>query len=190
MTESPIMSIKQFNATYLAPDDRLLFRFNTAEDAEYRFWFTRRITLFILSATEHLTVKSLEKKHPPDIAKAIVDFDNEVMQMNPTSRGVSRTQEYQPASKYPLGADAVLVLDVKGNLEKHGEEDRLLLDLILPGGTKINLKMAGVNLQAMCSLLNQLREYAVWGDIPRVSDNNSDSTEQKSKIEVSKISLH
>ena len=53
------MTIKQFNATYLANDDRLLFRFNTSEDTEFRFWFTRRVTLFILAATSHLLVKNL-----------------------------------------------------------------------------------------------------------------------------------
>jgi hypothetical protein len=57
------MTIKQFNATYLAHDDRLLFRFNTAEDTEFCFWFTRRVTLLILAATSHLLVKNLEQTH-------------------------------------------------------------------------------------------------------------------------------
>ena len=68
------MTIKQFNATYLAQDDRLLFRFNTAEDTEFRFWLTRRVTLFILAATSHLLVKSLEKSHSPEAAKAIAEI--------------------------------------------------------------------------------------------------------------------
>ena len=189
MTESPIMSIKQFNATYLAPDDRLLFRFNTAEDAEYRFWFTRRITLFILSATEHLTVKSLEKKHSPDIAKAIAQFDQEVMQVDPTSKGVTYSQEYVPASKYPLGADAILVIDAKCNLEKQGEEDLLSLDLVLPGGANINLKMAGSTLQAICSLLDQLRLLARWGADPQAA-SGSDANETPNQLLAPKISLH
>ena len=44
------MSIKQFNATYLAPDDRLLFRFNTLEDTEFRFWLTRRVTCLLYTS--------------------------------------------------------------------------------------------------------------------------------------------
>ena len=43
------MSIKQFNGSYMPNEDRLMFRFNTVEDDEYRFWFTRRVTLFILA---------------------------------------------------------------------------------------------------------------------------------------------
>jgi hypothetical protein len=88
------MTIKQFNATYLVPDDRLLFRFNTSDDSEYRFWLTRRITLFIQSTTQHLIVKGLKQKHSPDIAKAIADFDKEVMQLDPASKGLSHTEEY------------------------------------------------------------------------------------------------
>lgn len=173
------MSIKQFNATYLAPDDRLLFRFNTTEDTEFRFWFTRRVTLFILAATQHLAVKSLEQAHAPEIAKAIADFDKEVMQSNPESKGVSKAEAYQPASNYPLGADPLLVMDAKCTPEKQGLEDGVSLDLVLPGGANINVKMAGPTLQALCTLLNQLREHAVWGPIPLVGGTSTISAEAK-----------
>jgi hypothetical protein len=186
------MSIKQFNATYLAPDDRVLFRFNTADDAEYRFWFTRRITLFILSVTQHLMVKKLEKKHAPDIAKAIAQYDEEVMKVDPASKGVSRNEEYRPASKYPLGADAILVMEAKCVLEKQGEDDGFSLDLILPGGANINLKMAVPVLQAMCSLLDQLCAHAEWGVVPQVADTapNKEANETQSQPTNLKTLLH
>ncbi|MBU3612043.1 hypothetical protein [Polynucleobacter sp. MG-27-Goln-C1] len=162
------MTIKQFNATYIAPDDRLLFRFNTLENAEFRFWFTRRVTLFILAATQHLIVKNLEQVHSPQAAKAIAEFSKATMQVNPDILGVSQVSTYQPAENYPLGADPLLVMDAKCTLKKEGAEEALSLDLVLPGGANINLQMAGPTLQAMCALLNQLREYAAWGDVPRV----------------------
>jgi len=162
------MSIKQFNASYLAVDDRLLFRFNTQEDTEFRFWFTRRVTLFILAATSHLILKYLEQSHSPETAKAIVDFGKEAAAVN-SSEGLNLGQ-YQPGAQYPIGADPVLVIDVKCVLEKQGDEDLLSMDLILPGGANINLKLAGETLQAMCMLLNQLREHASWGEVPPVVD--------------------
>lgn len=162
------MSIKQFNATYLAPDDRLLFRFNTSEDTEFRFWFTRRVTLFILAATQHLIVKNLEQSHSPEAAKAIAEFSKEIMQVDPSAQGVSQVNAYQPAANYPLGAEALLVMDAKCTLRKEGTDEALSLELVLPGGANINLQMAGPTLQAMCALLNQLREHAAWGDVPRV----------------------
>lgn len=176
------MTIKQFNATYLAQDDRLLFRFNTAEDTEFRFWLTRRVTLFILAATSHLLVKSLEKSHSPEAAKAIAEFSKDAVQVENGIQAVFQADLYQPANKYPLGADPILVLDVKCSLEKQGEEDRLSLDLVLPGGSNINLKMTGSLLQAMCLLLNQLREHAAWGEVPQVQEVAA-TTEELEKVE-------
>ena len=166
------MTIKQFNATYFVADDRLLFRFNTDEDKEFRFWLTRRVTLFILAATQHLIVKSLEEKHSPEAALAIANFGREAIQVN-SSATAPDIVTYQPANEYPLGADPLLVMDVKCALEKQGLEDILSLDLLLPGGANINLKMAGSILQAVCVLLNQLREHAAWGDMPKLVDNNT-----------------
>ena len=164
------MTIKQFNATYLANDDRLLFRFNTSEDTDFRFWFTRRVTLFILAATSHLLVKNLEQSHTPEVAKAIAQFGEEAVKKEREHREAVKPETYQPASAYPLGADPVLVMDVKCAFEKQDAEDILSLDLVLPGGANINLKMAGPTLQAMCLLLNQLREHAAWGEVPLVQD--------------------
>jgi hypothetical protein len=166
------MTIKQLNATYLAADDRLLFRFNTVEDKEFRFWFTRRVTLFILAATQHLIVKSLEQTHTPEAAKALAEFGKETLQANQSEQGVAQVDVYVPANTYPMGADPVLVIDVKCALEKQGSEDLLSLDLMLPGNSNINLKLSGPILQAMCILLNQLREHAVWGEAPQVIEAN------------------
>jgi len=164
------MTIKQFNATYSAHDDRVLFRFNTVEDTEFRFWFTRRVSLFILAATAHLIAKNLEQTHSPEAAKAIVDFSKESIQAEKGGQGTNQVDAYQPANNFPLGADSLLVMDVKCALEKQAQEDVLSLDLVLPGGANINLKMAGQTLHAMCALLNQLREHAAWGDVPQVQD--------------------
>jgi len=169
------MSIKQLTATYLTQEDRLLFRFNTVDDAEYRFWFTRRVTLFILGATTHLLTKHLEKTHSPETAAAISEFQKEALKEQ-VSKQASQQREakgeqgeqvavevYQAASNYPIGADPLLVMDVKCELSKDGEADVLSMDFILPGGANLNLKLGGPTLQAMCLLLDQLRESAGWG---------------------------
>ena len=58
----------------MVSEDRILFRFNTQNQEEYRFWLTRRVTLFILAATSHLLSKKLEQTHSPDAAKALNDL--------------------------------------------------------------------------------------------------------------------
>ena len=140
------------------------------EDAEFRFWFTRRVTLFILAATSHLLVKNLEQTHSPEAAKAIAEFEEEAVKADRQQKLSAKADAYEPAGTYPLGADPLLVMDVKCAFEKQGDEDLLSLDLVLPGGANINLKMAGPTLQAMCLLLNQLREHAAWGDVPQVQE--------------------
>jgi len=54
-------------------------------------------------------------------------------------------------------------MDVKCELSKDGEADVLSMDFILPGGANLNLKLGGPTLQAMCLLLDQLRESTGWG---------------------------
>ncbi len=169
------MTIKQFNGSYLTQEDRLLFRFNTVDDAEFRFWFTRRVTLFILGATAHLLTKHLEKTHSPETAAAITEFQKEALKEQVSKQelqqgeakgeqgGQAAVEAYQAASNYPIGADPLLVMDVKCELSKDGEADVLSMDFILPGGANLNLKLGGPTLQAMCLLLDQLRESAGWG---------------------------
>lgn len=177
------MGIKQFNASYLTHDDRLLFRFNTTENSEFRFWLTRRVTLFILAATSHLLVKNLEQSHTPEAAKAIAEFTEEAVKKEREQQEAKKPETYEPADTYPLGADPVLVMDVKCSFEKQEGDDLLSLDLVLPGGANINLKMAGPTLQAMCLLLNQLREHAAWGEVPQVQEVATTGAEELEKAE-------
>ena len=154
------MSIKQFNGSYMAHEDRLMFRFNTVDDNEYRFWFTRRVALFILAATEHLVEKKLEQAHPKPAAKAIAQFQQEAVKEQ-----TQFTNDYAPASKYPIGADPVLVMDVKCTMMQVENVDVLSLDLVMPGGSNLNLKLTVPILQTMRLLLERLAAQANWGQL-------------------------
>ena len=154
------MSIKQFNGSYMVNEDRLIFRFNTVEDDEYRFWFTRRVTLFILAATEHLVEKKLEQTHDKPAAKAIAQFQQEAVKEQ-----TKFTADYVPANKYPIGADAVLVMDVKCTIMQVENVDVLSMDLVLPGGANLNLKLTLPILQTMRHLLERLASQGNWGQM-------------------------
>jgi len=170
------MSIKQVNATYLVQEDRILFRFNTQDKAEYLLWFTRRVTLFFLVATSHLLTKNLEQAHSPDAAKALNEFEKQAILESATHQN-SDSQTYESGSHFPIGSDPLLVMDVSCSLIKNDKklayiqskkedeiESGLSIDFSLPGGANLNLKLAGNILQAMCVLLDQLRQQAGWGD--------------------------
>ena len=154
------MSIKQFNGSYMPNEDRIMFRFNTAEDDEYRFWLTRRVTLFILAATDHLVEKKLEQKHDKPAAKAIAQFQQEAVKEQ-----TKFTNDYQVATKYPIGADPVLVMDVKCTMMQVENLDVLSMDLVMPGGANLNLKLTVPILQTMRLLLERLAAQAKWGQL-------------------------
>ena len=169
------MTIKQFNGAYLANEDRILFRFNTLHQEEFRFWLTRRITLFILGATDHLLTNKQEEIDPLTTAKPAQELEN-ATSSGPLKNANTPMQAYESGSHFPLGYDPLLVMEANcafmangetfaqgGNVNIGQEEAVLSLDFSLPGGANLNLKLDSNTLQAMCTLLDQLREQAKWG---------------------------
>ncbi|MBU3615435.1 hypothetical protein ICN46_11090 [Polynucleobacter sp. Latsch14-2] len=196
------MTIKQFNGSYFPNEDRILFRFNTQSQEEYRFWLTRRTTLFILAATSHLLAKQLEQTHSPGAAKALTEFEKEAILESAKQENMA-TSPYEAGLNFPLGFDPILVLDVTCALTQKGEklghladvkdgqiDDNLSIDFTLPGGANINLKLAGNILQTMCVLLDQLRQQAGWGEAVLQATNPS-SDNQSLEVQTTKnTSIH
>lgn len=196
------MSIKQFNGSYLQQEDRILFRFNTQNQEEYRFWLTRRTTLFILAAINHLLLKKMERTHSVDAVKAIHEFEKQAILENAKDE-TSQSTHYESGLHFPLGFDPILVMDVTCTLTKNGEklaqlsdlqegeiDSDLSMDFALPGGANLNLKLPPNTLQMMCVLLDQLRLQAGWGEAV-LQIKNSPSEEQNFEVKTSKnISIH
>ena len=154
------MSIKQLNATYLLQEDRILFRINTEEKTEFSFLLTRRVALFILAASAHLVEKVLEQKHDPETAKAVADFE----QKNLVSSDLNGP-EFELGETYPLGNQALLVLDVTCGLAdvEGGGEQQFSIDSVLAKDQSINLKLPKPMLIALRLLLENLCGQASWG---------------------------
>ena len=154
------MSIKQLNASYLIQDDRILFRINTEEKSEFAFLLTRRVTLFILAASEHLVEKQLEQKHDPVTAKAVADFEKK----NLISSDI-QGPEFESGEAFPLGNTPILVLDVTCGLAdaEGGGEQLFSIDFVLEKDQSINLKLPKPMLIAMRMLLENLCDQASWG---------------------------
>ena len=196
------MSIKQFNGTYFINEDRISFRFNTQNQEEYRFWLTRRTTLFILAASSHLLGKKLEQTHSLDAAKALGEFEKEaILESAKTENSTSQT--YESGLNFPLGFDPILVMDVTCALTNNGEklthmiavkeseiDDDLSLDFALPGGANVNMRLAGNTLHTMCVLLDQLSLQAGWGESILQSTNSSTEEQNSDAQSSAKISIH
>lgn len=151
------MSLKQFNGRYLASDDRILFRFNTIDQSEYIFWFTRRVTHFILMTAGQFIEKDYEKLKP-----SAENFISDIQQSDKQGAGFS--QAYEPGIQYPLGGDAILVMDAKCTMTKMKEQDVFSLDFLLPGGANMNLKLPVPVMKALALLLEDLNVHAKWGN--------------------------
>ena len=170
------MTIKQLNATYLVNEDRILLRLNTPEEAEYRLWITRRVTLFILAASTHLLTKYLEQTHTAETAKAIDAFEKDAL-VEASKIANAASNEYQSGIQFPLGSEPILVMDVSCSLLQNnasegsnsdanssGNHDIVSIDFVLPGGANLNLKLASTMVRAINLLLDQLRQQAGWGE--------------------------
>jgi len=152
------MSIKQFNGNYQPAEDRLMFRFNTQDDSEYRLWLSRRVTLFILVATEHLVEKRLVQTHGAPVAKAITEFAEDGAKSQ-----TDFSFQYQEAMNFPIGQDLMLVTDVQCTMVQIEGIDLMSLDLAIQSKGNLNLKLPLSILLTMRLLLERLADIAQWG---------------------------
>ena len=196
------MSIKQFNASYLVNEDRILFRFNTQDQAEYRLWLTRRVTLFILVATSNLLTKKFEKTHSTDAAKAINEFGKQAI-LETTKQQKDVSNDFESGVKFPIGADPLLVMDVTCSLTKNDDklaflerskegqiDETLSIDFMLPGGANLNLKLPENLMQGMAVLLDQIRQNAGWGEAVLLEKINEQTEENIDTKSAKNISIH
>jgi hypothetical protein len=196
------VSIKQINAAYLVNEDRILLRFNTPEEAEYRLWITRRIGLFMLVATTHLLTKQLEQSHAPDTAKAIDAFEKEAL-VEASKIANTTPNEYQSGIQFPLGAEPILVMDVSCSLLQNNasnnsnsdaitssNQDIISIDFALPGGANLNLKLASNMVRAITLLLDQLRQQAGWGEAVFAIQNDGKTTADLNEKNSHSSALH
>ena len=134
--------------------------------------------------------KKLEQQHEKPAAKAIAQFQQETVKEQ-----TKFTNDYVPASKYPIGVDPVLVMDVKCTMMQVENVDVLSMDLVLPGGSNLNLKLTMPILQTMRLLIERLAAQGNWGQlqlnvaqqaaslpIEDKTQNTSSTTEEKKKL--------
>lgn len=155
------MTIKQFNASYLLQEDRIVFRINTQTKEEFVFLFTRRVALFLLAATEHLVEKLLEQRHDLATAKAVADFEKKGL----VDSGASGP-DFEAGEIFPLGQSPLLVLEVTCSItepEQAGGDSLFSIDFVLGADQSFNLKLPKTMLIALRLLLENLCDQASWG---------------------------
>lgn len=99
-------AVNQMQMAYQPEEDRILFRTNTSDNKEFRFWITRRYSLLLLKILrDHLDRDPDVLSQPSNEAKeAIKDFKQEQAESN-----VDFSKKFEAEAKdYPLGEEGIL----------------------------------------------------------------------------------
>lgn len=163
------MSIKQFNGHYSPTEDRVVVRFNTADDHEYLLWFTRRVMLNAITALENIATTQLativpenrpeHRKAPPQTApsREIAEFRKEAIAMN-----TEFSAPYELGKHHPIGILPVLVIGFR--MTQGEKNDSLAFDLMNRQTLTLNLPSATV--YQFCLLLRKMSDQAGWLTLP------------------------
>jgi hypothetical protein len=158
------MAIKQFNGQWVSDEDRLLFRFNTEDDREFRFWLTRNATKILIAGSQQLVTEVLKKKFTQETAEAIQEF-----QQHTAKQTTQFNESYAAGGNLALGENPILVTGAALKLEN----EMMSIDLRLATKQNVNIKITMTVFQKMVLLLNKLQEQAQWGiSQPRTTQEN------------------
>ncbi len=148
------MSISQFNAMYDNQQDRILFRFNTHKQEEYRFWLTRFMTMKLIQTIEGLNQKKIETKHNPQIAQVIQEFQADAVQ-----KTTNLKETFQAEKNFPLGPSPILITGF--SVQAKGEA--FAFSLQLDGDKKLGFHVLDKVTQSLIFLLKKTAvEKAQW----------------------------
>ena len=146
------MSIRQLNASYVAEEDRVMLRFTTLTNEEYRLWLTRAVVGGLLLQTEALAVKKLTHNHNVPQAQAVAQFKQQALRQEATYT------QFEGAARLPLGAEPTLVKAVQAGMQ----EGVPMLVLQLARGQQLTLRLSEDLLGKLQLLMQKMNESARW----------------------------
>jgi hypothetical protein len=163
------MKIHQLSVNYLAEQDRILVRINTAAAEEMRLWLTRRLMLGLWPLLSKLLTKHLLKLEAAGtsldtadegLKKMLADFRKEEF----LKEADFETPYRENQAQLPLGDKPLLITDVDAAPLPNGRL-RLSFNERLPGVTKprsFQIEMEPKLMQGMMHLLEQALARSQW----------------------------
>jgi hypothetical protein len=147
------MGIKQLNGGYVPAEDRILLRVSTDAGEEFRFWLTRPVTARLLDANRTLAARAAAEKFPPQVAQTVTAFEQQAI-----AQQTRLDNTFEPGATFPLGEAPALVVKFTLTPVEHG----VSLDLGMPNGANVNLRIAHRLAQQVGVLLERLQRDAQW----------------------------
>jgi hypothetical protein len=151
------MAIEQIRAEHSLAEDRILLLLRTSEQEEYKLWLTRRVTLFLLAATEHLIGVTLSKKFEHDTAKAISSF-----QKDSTKQETDFNASYTGGTQFPIGDSPKLVKDMRCSVIEIEGQMLIKLDIEFEAEKNITITLLDKSMRQMCMLVENISKNAHW----------------------------
>lgn len=162
------MRIRQLSVSYLAEQDRILLRLNTAASEELRVWLTRRLMLGLWPLLQRLQTRMLLQL---ESGASVAGADEDLKRMLADFRKEQMLQEadfdtpYESAQALlPLGHKPLLVTDVDADFQTAGRL-RLAFNEKLPGVEKprsFNITLEPRLMQGLMHLLEQALVRSQW----------------------------
>ena len=167
------MKIHQLSVNYLAEQDRILVRINTAQAEEMRLWLTRRLMLRLWPVlsnliTDHLlgleSTNAALHAGDEELRRMLADFRKEQF-----LRHADFNTPYQgPPAAVPAGAEPMLVTDVDATTLASGKL-RLSFNEKLPKMAeprKFHVELDSRLMHALLHLLEQALGQSHWHGAP------------------------
>ena len=90
---------------YSPEEDRLLFRVNTTDHGEYRFWFSRRYTILLLRVLQEPQSRDPDVvlQQAPEAPQAFQAFKQEQ-----SAQTANMSKQFEASAQRPLDEDAIL----------------------------------------------------------------------------------
>jgi len=161
--------ITQLNVTYVAEEDRVLFRFNTHDGQEFRLWLTRATVRQLLAVGAQASVLVHAAQHAMPQAQAIAQFQQQSVEQQ------AQFSQYKPAAQTPLGETPLLALQVAMTVGKSG----YAIDWTLAGGHQMQLTLDDDLFAKFRMLLATIQDRAQWGLGPASAAAEGDATDLK-----------
>jgi hypothetical protein len=163
------MKIHQLSVTYLAEQDRILVRINTASAEEMRLWLTRRLMLGLWPLLSKLLTKHLLKLEAAGTSLDTADEDLKKMLADFRKEEFLRHADFETPYKedqvvLPLGDEPLLVTDVDASPLPNGRL-RLSFNEKPPEAEKprsFQMEMEPKLMQGLMHLLEQALARSQW----------------------------
>ena len=177
---SAMSQLHQMQVTFAPVEDRLLFRVNTKQRQEFRFWMTRRyVSLLWKTILDHLRKEQDERdsstddaeasdpgeelapqraaaETPPPLKDALLAQEHEAQ----VAKSDFKT-EYQESSYLPLGEQPLLLAGI--GLKKSPEGKNSVLCMHPPKGDGIEITLNDQITHSLCRLVADATKKADWG---------------------------